>query len=77
MNPPKESELEAFKRMCGHDIHLFPVWQAACKWQRQQDAKLLDISTQEILLMGGEMTAQELRTVKAMLSNRKTNIINE
>lgn len=33
-------------------------------------AQMLEISTSEILLMAGEMTAQELRTVKAVLAQR-------
>ncbi len=36
----------------------------------RRHVKLLELSTPEILLLGGEMTAQELRTVKAVLHNR-------
>lgn len=36
--------------------------------EREACAKLLELSTSELLLMAGEITAQELRTVKAVLS---------
>lgn len=37
---------------------------------REECAQLLEISTAELLLLAGEMTAQELRTVKAVLAQR-------
>lgn len=39
-------------------------------YAQHECAKLLELSTQELLLLAGEMTAQELRTVKAVLKNR-------
>lgn len=44
--------------------------EAAVVSEREACAQLLELSTKEILLMAGEMPAQELRTVKAVLTNR-------
>lgn len=38
--------------------------------ERERCAKLLELSNQELLLLAGEMTANELLTVKAVLANR-------
>ena len=38
--------------------------------ERAECAKLLRLSNTELLLLAGEMTAQELRTVQAVLKNR-------
>ena len=40
----------------------------------EEAAKLLDLNASQLLLMAGEMTAQELRTVRAVLRNRATTI---
>lgn len=37
---------------------------------KEECAKLLEISNQELLLMAGDMSKQELRTVRAVLANR-------
>jgi len=36
----------------------------------EEAAKLLDLRMQDILLIAGEMTAQEIRSVRAMLNER-------
>lgn len=41
---------------------------------REQSAALLDLNINQLLLMAGEMTAQELRTVRAVLRNRAATI---
>ena len=41
----------------------------------REAAKWLDLKNQDILLLRGEMTAIELRTVKAMMENRKAVIL--
>lgn len=38
--------------------------------ERETAAQKLELSTSELLLLAGEMSAQELRTVKAVLKNR-------
>ena len=38
--------------------------------ERAECAQLLRLSNRELLLLAGEMTAQELRTVQAVLTNR-------
>jgi len=38
--------------------------------EREACAKLMELTRAELLLMAGEMTAQELRTVRAVLTNR-------
>lgn len=38
--------------------------------QRERDAKLCEMSMQSVLLMTGELTSSERRTVKAVLANR-------
>lgn len=43
--------------------------------ERAECAKLLRLSNTELLLLAGEMTAQELRTVQAVLANRATAIV--
>ena len=43
--------------------------------ERAECAKLMDLSTSELQLLAGEMTAQELRTVKAVLRNRAAAIM--
>jgi hypothetical protein len=46
-------------------------FRALCVAQRTEEcAKLLEMTSSELLLLGGEMTAQELRTVKAVLAER-------
>ena len=42
----------------------------AVAMEREACARMLDLRDSELLLMAGEMTAQELRTVKAVLKNR-------
>lgn len=42
--------------------------------QRKADALSLSLTNSQLLLIGGEMTAQELRTVQAILWNRNVNI---
>ncbi len=50
-------------------------FRALCVTQRTEEcAKLLEMSSSELLLLGGEMTAQELRTVKAVLAERARRI---
>lgn len=50
-------------------------FRALCVAQRTEEcAKLLEMSPSALLLLGGEMTAQELRTVKAVLSERARQI---
>jgi len=38
--------------------------------EREECASALELSQAELLLLAGEMTAQELRTVRAVLANR-------
>lgn len=38
--------------------------------EREACASTLELSQSELLLLAGEMTAQELRTVRAVLANR-------
>jgi hypothetical protein len=45
---------------------------AARQQEREACAKALEMPNSQLLLMGGEMTAQELRTVQAVLTNRAT-----
>ena len=47
----------------------------AAEDERSECAKLLDLSASELQLLAGEMTAQELRTVKAVLRNRAAAIM--
>ncbi len=47
----------------------------AAEDERAACAKLLDLSASELQLLAGEMTAQELRTVKAVLRNRAAAIM--
>jgi len=42
----------------------------AIKEQRNLDAKLLDLSPDQLRLMCGEMSAETMRCVKAVLKNR-------
>lgn len=42
----------------------------ACAEQRELDARALELTNAELLLIAGEMTAQELRTVQAVLAAR-------
>ena len=42
----------------------------AAEDERIECAKMLRLSNTELLLLAGEMTAQELRTVQAVLKNR-------
>lgn len=44
--------------------------------EREACAKLLELRTSELLLLAGEMTAQEIRTVRAVLDNRAKAIRN-
>lgn len=44
--------------------------QCALEADRVASANLLNLSSQELRLLGGEMTSQEVRTVKAVLENR-------
>lgn len=46
------------------------AWLEAVAAEREACAKLLELSTGELLLGAGEMTAEELRTVKAVLAWR-------
>ena len=43
------------------------VWRAAAEFEREACAKVLEMKRDELLLMAGEMTAQELRTVQSVL----------
>lgn len=45
-------------------------WNQICKNQIEKDAKLLEMKSDEILLMVGEITREEILTVKAVLANR-------
>jgi len=44
------------------------IWKMSKKEAYEECAKLLEISNSELLLMAGEMSAQELRTVRAVLN---------
>ena len=44
------------------------IWKMSKKEAYEQCAKMLEISNSELLLMCGEMSAQELRTVRAVLN---------
>ena len=44
------------------------TWETAQDDEREKCASLLEISNSELLLMSGEMSAQELRTVRAVLN---------
>lgn len=48
----------------------------AIKEQRNLDAKLLELSADQIRLMCGEMSAEAMRCVKAVLVNRAAAIRN-
>lgn len=43
--------------------------------ERHRCAKLMHVTSQELLLAAGEMTAQELRTVKAVLKWKEAQIV--
>lgn len=43
--------------------------------ERERCAKMLDLTDSELLLMAGEMTAQELRTVKAVLGGLRARMM--
>lgn len=45
----------------------YQAWSDATKAERERCLKVLNPSTQQLLLAAGEMSAQELRTVKAIL----------
>lgn len=47
----------------------------AAETERAECAALLRLSNSELLLLAGEMTAQELRTVQAVLKNRAAAIM--
>lgn len=55
------------------------LWRAAVqrevREERERCAKMLDLNSSELLLMAGEMTAQELRTVKAVLSGLRARML--
>lgn len=46
------------------------AWQRASTAQLERCAQEMELSRASILLLAGEMTAQELRTVRAVLDNR-------
>jgi hypothetical protein len=46
------------------------AWFAAIAIECESCAQMLELSNSELLLMVGEMTAQEMRTVKAVLAQR-------
>lgn len=48
-----------------------------CKKERERIVTILQPSQSEILLMAGEMTAQELRTVNAVLNGLISKIIKQ
>lgn len=48
----------------------------AAEAERAECAELLRLSNSELLLLAGEMTAQELRTAQAVLKNRADAIMN-
>ena len=52
------------------------IFRTARAWQRELDAKELDLKKADILLMAGEMTAGEMRTVKAVLGGVRARILN-
>lgn len=56
-------------------LALLTSQQAATDAERKRCAKLMHCSSQELLLAAGEMTAQELRTVKAILRWKETQIL--
>lgn len=49
---------------------LWESWSRSAAAAREHAAASLELSSQAIRLMAGEMTAQEMRTVKAVLTNR-------
>lgn len=55
------------------------VWFIASKYgqdhERERCAKMLDLNSSELKLMAGEMTAQELRTVKAVLGGLRARML--
>ena len=48
------------------------AWHLSAQLERTACANLMKIKRADLLLMGGEMTAQEIRTVQAVLTNRAT-----
>jgi hypothetical protein len=46
------------------------LWQRASAAQLERCASAMELSRSQILLMAGEMTAQEMRSVQAVLTNR-------
>lgn len=57
---------------CNNENDVRLVMKGVLQAQRETSAKLLEMSSQELLLMAGEMTAQELLTVRAVMKNRAT-----
>jgi len=57
-----------------YDLHA--AWIDGQEESHKRCASLLDLSDSELLLMSGEMTAQEMRTVKAVLKALKSRMEN-
>ncbi len=55
------------QHLVGSNVHSTMKERDAC-------ARMLELRDSELLLMAGEMTAQELRTVKAVLAQRASAI---
>lgn len=49
------------------DLLLDDFYNFGVRTEQERCLKILDLSTSELLLLAGEMTAQELRTVRAVL----------
>ena len=66
-----KSKLKRIITQCGSEDEMDmvrAVWSAAQAEEREECAKILTLSNSELLLIAGEMSAQELRTVRAVLN---------
>jgi len=54
----------------------YKLFCAAIKSENERCSEILDLSDSDLLLMAGEMSAQELRTVKAVLKALKSRMEN-
>ena len=57
-----------------HEARMLATVRIATMKERDACARMLELRDSELLLMAGEMTAQELRTVKAVLAQRASAI---
>ena len=75
-----KSKLKRIITQCGSQDEMDmvrAVWNAAQAEEREECARMLEISNSELLLMAGEMTVQELRNVRAVLNAMANKIRNK